>query len=133
MQRLLAQIDKYREIGQPSFLKLSGTGKTGITWSLPAVGSCPQVDETCDSCYALDGFYRTNIQAQVGRVMRFEYLKSLISRNQIEQWIVWAAEKIGNLRPIEPVPKTIPLDQPLEKMPTLIVNPAIKMLLVKYL
>ena len=48
-----------------SFLKLSGTSKTGATWSLPAVAACPTTDETCGNCYALDGFYRTSLFAQL--------------------------------------------------------------------
>ena len=110
VQRVLGLVESYRQIGKPSFLKLSGTTKTGITWSLPAVASCPQVDETCGSCYALDGFYRTNIAAQVGRVMRFEYLRNLITNNRLEEWIYWASARIGGLRPIEAVPRHVPLD-----------------------
>ena len=110
MERLLEQIDTNRKAGPSAFLRLSGTSKTGITWSLPAVGSCPQVDETCSTCYALDGFYRTNIAAQVGRVMRLEYLRDLIDREQLSEWVDWAADKIGRLRPVEAVPRHVPLD-----------------------
>jgi hypothetical protein len=115
MERLLAQVAHYHEVGKPAFLKLSGTSKTGITWSLPAVGACPQVDETCGTCYALDGFYRTNIAAQVGRVMRLEYLRKLISARQLEEWIDWASGQIGRLHPIETVPRNVPLDEPLSR------------------
>jgi protein gp37 len=110
MERLLVQVAGYRQVGAASFLKLSGTSKTGITWSLPAVGACPQVDETCGTCYALDGFYRTNIAAQVGRVMRLEYLRKLIASGRLAEWVDWATDKIGRLRPVESVPKNIPLD-----------------------
>lgn len=110
MDRLLALLEASRKAGPPAFLKLSGTSKTGITWSLPAVGSCPQVDETCGTCYALDGFYRTNIAAQVGRVMRLEYLRDLIVRGKMDEWVGWAADKIGRLRPVETIPRHIPLD-----------------------
>lgn len=110
MERLLDQVERYRQIGKPSFLKLSGTSKTGVTWSLPAVAACPQTDETCGTCYALDGFYRTNIAAQVGRVMRLEYLRKLISTGRIGEWVDWSAETIGRLRPVEAVPRSIPVD-----------------------
>jgi hypothetical protein len=113
MERLLDTIEKYRKAGAQSFLKLSGTSKTGVTWSLPAVGACPQVDETCGTCYALDGFYRTNIAAQVGRVMRLEYLKDLITKKRLGDWVEWATDTIGQLRPVEAVPKKIVLDSPL--------------------
>ena len=108
--RLLAQVETYRQAGPSSFLKLSGTSKTGITWSLPAVASCPQVDETCGSCYALDGFYRTNTAAQIGRVLRLEYLRNLIAEGNLEEWISWASEKISKLRPVEAIPQHVPLD-----------------------
>ncbi len=110
VQRLLDQIGSYRLRGKASFLKLSGTSKTGITWSLPAVGACPQIDETCGTCYALDGFYRTNTAAQVGRVMRLEYLRELISADRLEEWIDWAVGRMSQLRPVEAVPKNVPLD-----------------------
>ncbi len=111
VQRLVARIDECQRIGKASFLKLSGTSKTGITWSLPAVGSCPQLDETCGTCYALDGFYRTNIPAQVGRVLRLDYLHKLISSTQLEEWVDWVTQKIGRLRPIESIPRHVPLDR----------------------
>jgi len=110
VDRLLARVEVYRKAGPSSFLKLSGTSKTGVTWSLPAVGSCPQVDETCGGCYALDGFYRTNTSAQIGRVMRLEYLRNLIAEGNLEEWICWASEKISKLRPVEAVPQHAPLD-----------------------
>jgi protein gp37 len=109
----LNQIDKYSHGKDLSFLKLSGTSKTGITWSLPALGSCPQVDETCGTCYALDGFYRTNIAAQVGRVMRLEYLRELISHKRLNEWVDWMATKINRLKPIEAIPAGVPLDEAL--------------------
>ena len=114
MSRLLGQIDRLRKNGESSFLKLSGTSKTGITWSLPAVGACPQLDETCRNCYALDGFYRTNVAAQVGRVMRLEYLRKLISVHQLDKWVGWASETIGRLRPVEEIPQGTPLNPSLK-------------------
>jgi len=113
IDRLLNKVAASRMAGPSAFLKLSGTSKTGISWSLPAVGACPQVDETCGTCYALDGFYRTNTAAQVGRVMRLEYLRALIASGNLTLWIEWAVEKISRLRPVEPVPSTIALDKPL--------------------
>jgi hypothetical protein len=86
------------------FLKLSGTTKTGITWSLPPVVGCPVIDETCGGCYALDGWYRTNLAAQYGRVKRLEYLQRLIRESRLHEWEDWISGQINRLRPIEPFP-----------------------------
>jgi hypothetical protein len=110
VERVVETVALYKSRGAPAFLKFSGTTKTGITWSLPAVGSCPVIDETCGRCYALDGFYRTNVAAQVGRVMRLEYLKRLISDGNLEPWIGWATSAIQRLRPVEVVPASMRLD-----------------------
>jgi hypothetical protein len=110
LTRAASTVASYRAQGTEAFLKLSGTTKTGVTWSLPAVGSCPVIDETCGRCYALDGFYRTNVAAQVGRVMRLEYLKQLISNGDLEPWISWATFSIQRLRPEEVVPAAVRLD-----------------------
>jgi protein gp37 len=107
VEKLVEQIDDYRRRGNSSFMRLSGTTKTGVTWSLPAVGSCPIIDETCSTCYALDGFYRTNIAAQVGRVMRHEYLKSLIASKKLAEWVDWISNEIRRLSPVEPIPENM--------------------------
>lgn len=115
VEKLNYLVKDYKSKGKPSFLKLSGTSKTGITWSLPAVGSCPQIDETCKGCYALDGFYRTNIAAQVGRVLRHEYLKNLIKKNNLNEWIEWISKKINNLVVVEQIPSHNVIDKQLEE------------------
>jgi hypothetical protein len=61
----------------------------------------------------VDGFYRTNVAAQVGRVMQFEYLRTLIATNRLHEWVDWASERITQLRPVEAVPKMIPTDDSL--------------------
>ena len=114
VEKLIFTIKQYKSKGKESFLKLSGTSKTGITWSLPAVGSCPLIDETCRSCYALDGFYRTNIAAQVGRVLRHEYLKNLIKKNNLNEWTLWLSGKINKLSTVEKIPSHNILDHELK-------------------
>lgn len=101
-------IQQIKEKGLSGFLKLSGTSKTGITWSLPAIASCPLIDETCSTCYALDGWYRTNRKAQVGRVLRLEYLQRLIRKGQLDSWTNWISSVINNLKPVEHVPVQVP-------------------------
>jgi hypothetical protein len=112
--KLVKYVEDYRARSPASFLKLSGTSKTGVTWSLPALGSCPVTDETCNNCYALDGFYRTNAIAQVGRVMRYEYLKDLIRDDNMEEWVIWISNKINKLRSNEAVPETTSIDKNLK-------------------
>jgi hypothetical protein len=115
IEKLNYLVKDYKLKGEISFLKLSGTTKTGITWSLPAVGSCPQIDETCKGCYALDGFYRTNIAAQVGRVLRHEYLKNLIKNKNLDEWIGWISKKINNLSVVEKIPSLNKIDKKLQE------------------
>ena len=95
------------KVGASSYLRLSGTTKTGVTWSLAPVASCPVIDETCAGCYAMDGFYRTIPSAQVGRVKRLEYIKDLIQSRDLDLWIDWIAKKINRLKPLEDVPEGI--------------------------
>jgi hypothetical protein len=103
--RRLAVMANAQESGGPdSFLKLSGTTKTGKTWSLPPVASCPIIDETCGGCYALDGWYRTNLAAQYGRVKRLEYLQHHIRTGTLSPWVDWVIARINRLSPIEPLP-----------------------------
>jgi hypothetical protein len=104
INRMVFLLNKQSQIGSSAFLRFSGTSKTGVTWSLPPVASCPVLDEGCGNCYALDGWYRTNISAQVGRVLRLEYLRSLTSSGRLDIWINWAIGKISRLPPIEHVP-----------------------------
>jgi hypothetical protein len=106
--RKLVELDRKEQAqdGKP-FLKLSGTTKTGITWSLPPVAACPIVDETCGGCYALDGWYRTNLAAQYGRVKRLEYLRHLIRERRLATWVDWISNQINRLRPIEPFPPDV--------------------------
>ena len=99
----ISQIDASN--GAKSYLKLSGTTKTGVTWSLPPVKSCPILDETCGNCYALDGWYRTNLLAQYGRVKRYEYLQNLIKTGGLDEWIIWISKKINRLKPVEKLPR----------------------------
>jgi hypothetical protein len=114
IQKLIQLAAKQKAQGGKPFLKLSGTTKTGITWSLPPVAACPIVDETCGGCYALDGWYRTNLAAQYGRVKRLEYLQQLIREKRIGDWISWAATQINRLRPVEAFPQHV-LNPPLRK------------------
>jgi hypothetical protein len=104
IQRLIALAERDAAKDGLPFLKLSGTTKTGITWSLPPVGACPIIDETCGGCYALDGWYRTNLSAQYGRVKRHEYLQSLIRDKRLHEWVGWISAKITRLRPVEEFP-----------------------------
>lgn len=113
IQRLMALAIAHEEKGNRSFLKLSGTTKTGITWSLPPVGSCPIVDETCGGCYALDGWYRTNLAAQYGRVKRQEYLQGLIRKGGLSEWVEWISTQINRLKAVEAFPDHV-LTQPLK-------------------
>jgi hypothetical protein len=103
--RLAEDVKAKKARGLGAFLALSGTSKTGVTWSLPPVASCPQIDETCANCYALDGFYRTNVAAQVNRVLRLEYLRSLIATRRLPDWIGWITGQILRLKPVEAVPE----------------------------
>jgi hypothetical protein len=106
--RKLIELASTREAdGGQSFLKLSGTTKTGVGWSLPPVASCPIVDETCGGCYALDGWYRTNLAAQYGRVKRLEYLQQLIREQRLSEWVNWISDKVNRLRPIEAFPTDV--------------------------
>lgn len=89
------------------FLKLSGTTKTGVTWSLPPIAACPIIDETCSGCYALDGWYRTNLAAQFGRVKRLEYLQELIQQERLNEWVDWISERIRRLRTVEAFPRHV--------------------------
>jgi hypothetical protein len=104
IQKLIELAAKHEAAGGIPFLKLSGTTKTGITWSLPPVAACPIVDETCGGCYALDGWYRTNLAAQYGRVKRQEYLQQLIRERRLNEWVEWISDQIARLRPIEAFP-----------------------------
>ena len=113
IQRLMALAMGQEEKGNRSFLKLSGTTKTGITWSLPPVGSCPIIDETCSGCYALDGWYRTNLAAQYGRVKRHEYLQGLIRNRDLDEWVEWISTQINRLKAVEAFPDHV-LTQPLK-------------------
>ncbi len=114
IQRLITLAMSQEGEGDRSFLKLSGTSKTGITWSLPPVGSCPIIDETCGGCYALDGWYRTNLAAQYGRVKRQEYLQGLIRKRNLREWVEWISTQINRLKPVEAFPNHV-LTQPLKE------------------
>ena len=97
--RLNDQVLEYRLRGSASFLKFCGVEKIGgATWSLPAVATCPTIDESCADCYALTGFYHANLAAQVGRVMRLEYLQAQIRQDDLGQWVAWMVEALGKLR-----------------------------------
>lgn len=101
-KRLDEQIRDFRLRGSSSFLKFSGVEKVGgATWSLPAVAACPTIDESCADCYALAGFYHSNLAAQVGRVMRLEYLQAQIRQGDLGQWVAWMVDALGKLRPSE--------------------------------
>jgi hypothetical protein len=104
IEKLIALQAKHESNGGSPFLKLSGTTKTGITWSLPPVAACPIIDETCGGCYALDGWYRTNLSAQYGRVKRQEYLQLLIRQGRLSEWVDWITAQINRLRPVEAFP-----------------------------
>jgi hypothetical protein len=104
IRRFRELVDTRRNSGPQSFRKLSGTSKTGTTWSLPAVASCPVIDGTCGNCYALDGWYRTSLDAQVGRVLRLEYLRELIATRELGRWVDWAVGEIRRIAPSESVP-----------------------------
>jgi len=100
VRQLAAQAKVYEERGRSAFLKFSGVEKIGgASWSLPAIAACPLIDESCVDCYALAGFYHANTAAQVGRVMRFEYLKSLIERGDLGPWFDWMVGALNGLRP----------------------------------
>ncbi len=102
--RIAEEVRLKKKSGLSGILRFSGTSKTGITWSLPPVASCPTIDESCGACYALDGFYRTNVAAQVNRVLRLEYLKSLIESDRLSEWVDWMVNSLRRLRPVEPIP-----------------------------
>jgi hypothetical protein len=104
IQKLVKLTAEHEAAGGTPFRKLSGTSKTGITWSLPPVAACPIVDETCGGCYALDGWYRTNLAAQYGRVKRLEYLQRLIREGRMDEWVEWISDQIVRLRPVEEFP-----------------------------
>ena len=87
------------------YFRLSGTTKTGKTWSLPAVESCPRIDQTCVGCYALDGWYRTNLLGQYARVRRFEKIRELIDSNKIDDWVNWMVSTLQRIRPVEVIPE----------------------------
>jgi hypothetical protein len=98
--RLAAQVKDHEARGDEAFLRFSGVGKVGgASWSLPAVAACPLVDESCMDCYALAGFYHSNLAAQVGRVMRFEYLQRLMREGDLGPWKAWMIGALGGIRP----------------------------------
>jgi hypothetical protein len=107
----LLEIERIHErnlqIDGEQFFRFSGTSKTGKTWSLPAVESCPIIDPTCVGCYALDGWYRTNLIGQYARVRRLEKLRDLIAANRMGEWVDWMVSKLRRLRPVEPIPEQI--------------------------
>jgi hypothetical protein len=105
ISRIVAAMEAGRDHAERRFLTLSGTSKTGRTWSLPAVASCPNIDETCSQCYALDGWYRTSISAQLGRVLRLEYLRGLIATGNLGEWVEWMLAQLKKLRPVEVLPE----------------------------
>jgi hypothetical protein len=107
IEKLIALAAKHESVGGSPFLKLSGTTKTGITWSLPPVAACPIIDETCGGCYALDGWYRTNLSAQYGRVKRQEYLQLLIREGRLSEWVDWISNQINRIRPVEAFPSHV--------------------------
>ncbi len=107
IKKLIALEAKHESSGGSPFLKLSGTTKTGITWSLPPVAACPIIDETCGGCYALDGWYRTNLSAQYGRVKRQEHLQLLMREGRLSEWVDWISDQINRLRPVEAFPDQV--------------------------
>lgn len=100
VQRLADQVKDYESRGRSAFLRFSGVEKVGgASWSLPAIAACPILDESCVDCYALAGFYHSNLAAQVGRVMRLEYLQTLIRLGDLGPWVDWIVGALGELRP----------------------------------
>ena len=98
--RLAAQVADHEARGDEAFLRFSGVGKVGgASWSLPAVAACPLVDESCMDCYALAGFYHANLAAQVGRVMRLEYLQRLMRGGGLQPWVEWMTDAVPRVRP----------------------------------
>ena len=102
---LIKLADKSRRTG--AYLRLSTTSKTGSTWGLPAIASCPVQDEMCQKCYALGGWYQTDHRLQIDRVLRLEYLQRLIRQQQLESWVQWMAQELAALPTQEPFPSTL--------------------------
>jgi len=92
---------------QAAFLRLSKTSQTRATWSLPALAACPKRDETCEHCYAQQGWYRVDLPRQVDRVLRLEYLQGLIRKNSLSTWVQWMANTLNALPPDEPFPAAL--------------------------
>jgi hypothetical protein len=55
----------------------------------------------------LDGWYRTNLAAQYGRVKRLEYLQGLIREGRLHEWVRWISDQISHLRPVEAFPRRV--------------------------
>lgn len=90
-----------------AFLRLSRTSQTRATSSLPAIGACPVRDETCDHCYARLGWYRSDYQIAVDRVLRLECLKRLIDQGNLPKWANWMVAELNALPPDEPPPQEL--------------------------
>jgi hypothetical protein len=65
-------------------------------------------DETCEHCYAIGGWYRSDLALQVDRVLRLEYLKGLILEDKLEKWVQWMVSELNALHPDEPFPLPAP-------------------------
>lgn len=103
--QLVEIANKRRESG--AFLRLSETSATRYNFNLPAIGACLVRDETCQSCYALVGWYRVDQRLQVDRALRLEYLQELIEQDNIVVFINWMVKKLNALRPEEPFPAAL--------------------------
>jgi hypothetical protein len=66
------------------------------------------MDETCKSCYALAGWYRTDIKLQVDRVLRLEYLQRLVREDRLDTWVEWMVQQLNGLQPDESFPSPPP-------------------------
>ena len=107
---LVQQIDQRRKGNK--FLRLSRTSQASVTWSLPAVSSCPTSDETCQHCYALSGVYRIGLPGQIDRALRLDHLRGLIRANRLPEWVDWMVSQLNELRPEEPFQPTLRSDLP---------------------
>ena len=103
-EQLAAVIEAYQVRGPAAFLRLSNVTKVGPTWSLPAVGACPVIDETCIDCYALKGRYLGNPQAQAARLLRLEHLRALLAAGRLDEWVDWMAATLAALPPAADAP-----------------------------
>ncbi len=107
--RIHALAEKANQARQSgTFLRLSKTSQTRATWSLPAIAACPVRDETCEHCYALDGWYRLDPSRQIDRVLRLEYLHRLIRENNLMTSVDWMVGELNVLPIDEPFPPPAP-------------------------